>query len=186
MRSRVALILAALLLPLSLSAQSIFLEAEGFADLGGWTNDNQSMAQMGSPYLIAHGLGNPVADAYTYFNAPSGGTYRLWVRTRDWTRTWGRTESPGRFQVIVNGKASEAVFGTLTEEWAWQDGGTVELAKGENKIALHDLTGFEGRCDAIYLTRDIGATAPDPDAAFRRKALGINKPTKAEIGRAHV
>ena len=107
-------ILAALFLSVSLPAQSVFLEAEGFENLGGWTNDNQSMMQMGSPYLIAHGLGLPVADAETVFNAPDEGTYRLWVRTRDWTRTWGRTESPGRFQVIINGKASEAVFGTAT------------------------------------------------------------------------
>ena len=179
MRSPILFILAALSLPLSLPAQSVFLEAEGFSNLGGWTNDNQSMMRMGSPYLIAHGLGRPVADAETCFDAPSEGTYRLWARTRDWTKTWGRTESPGRFQVIVNGKPSEAVFGTESEEWAWQDGGVVELSKGENQIALHDLTGFEGRCDAIYLTKDLDAPAPEPDAAFRRKALGIRKPIKA-------
>ena len=56
--------IATLLLPLSLPAQSLFLEAEGFSDLGGWTNDNQSMMQMGSPYIIAHGLGQPVADEH--------------------------------------------------------------------------------------------------------------------------
>ncbi len=171
--------IAALLLPLSLSAQSIFIEAEGFSDLGGWTNDNQSVSQMGSPYLIAHGLGRPVADAETVFEAPEAGEYQLWVRTRDWTRTWGRTESPGRFQVIINGKPSPETFGTKTEEWAWQDGGSVILKKGENKIALHDLTGFEGRCDAIYLTRNLGAKAPEPTADFRRKALGIKRPQRA-------
>ena len=102
-----------------LSAQpSVFLEAEGFADTGGWTNDNQVMMQMGSPYLIAHGMGRPVADATTTFTIKSPGTYRLWVRTRDWTKTWGRTESPGRFQVIVNGEAAQAVFGTESELWA--------------------------------------------------------------------
>ena len=163
-----------------LSAQpSVFLEAEGFADPGGWTNDNQSMMQMGSPYMIAHGLGRPVEDAVTTFSLTKEGTYRLWVRTRDWTRTWGRTESPGRFEVLINGKAAEAVFGTESEEWAWQDGGTVELLKGENRIALHDLTGFEGRCDAIYLTKDTGAPAPEVDAAFRKKALGLGRPDKA-------
>ncbi|MBR1926496.1 MAG: FAD-dependent oxidoreductase [Bacteroidales bacterium] len=154
-------------------AQSIFLEAEGFADIGGWTNDNQSMTRMGSPYLIAHGLGRPVADAETDFEAPEAGEYRLWVRTRDWTRTWGRTESPGRFQMIINGKPSEETFGTKTEEWAWQDGGSVILNKGENKIALHDLTGFDGRCDAIFMTKDFESDAPEPTADFRRKALGI-------------
>ena len=91
----------------SLSAQSVFIEAEGFKNPGGWTNDNQSMMQMGSPYLIAHGLGRPVQDATTGFKAPMDGTYRLWVRTRDWTKPWGRTESPGRFQVLVNGKPTD-------------------------------------------------------------------------------
>ena len=179
MRFQSVLLLAAMLLPLSLRAQGIFLEAEGFSNIGGWTNDNQSVSQMGSPYLIAHGLGRPVADAETFFEAPEAGEYQLWVRTRDWTRTWGRTESPGRFQVIINGKPSPEKFGTKTEEWAWQDGGSVILKKGENKIALHDLTGFEGRCDAIYLTRNLGAKAPEPTAYFRRKALGIKRPQRA-------
>ena len=179
MRFQSVLLLAAMLLPLSLRAQGIFLEAEGFSNIGGWTNDNQSVSQMGSPYLIAHGLGRPVADAETVFEAPEAGEYQLWVRTRDWTRTWGRTESPGRFQVIINGKPSPETFGTKTEEWAWQDGGSVILKKGENKIALHDLTGFEGRCDAIYLTRNLGAKAPEPTADFRRKALGIKRPQRA-------
>ncbi len=172
--------LVALLFCHVLSAQpSVFLEAEGFADTGGWTNDNQVMMQMGSPYLIAHGIGRPVADATTTFTIKSPGTYRLWVRTRDWTKTWGRTESPGRFQVIVNGEAAQAVFGTESELWAWQDGGTVDLPKGENTISLHDLTGFEGRCDAVYLTKDINAKAPDPTAGFRKKALKIGRPERA-------
>ena len=158
---------------------SVFLEAEGFADPGGWTNDNQSMMQMGSPYLIAHGIGCPVEDAVTTFNLAKEGTYRLWVRTRDWTKTWGRTESPGRFEVLVNGKTAEAVFGTESEDWAWQDGGLVELKKGENKIALHDLTGFDGRCDAIFLTKILNAPAPEVNDAFRRKALKLGRPEKA-------
>ena len=35
----------------------LFLEAEGFEQHGGWELDQQSMDQMGSPYLLAHGLG---------------------------------------------------------------------------------------------------------------------------------
>ncbi|TWU34094.1 hypothetical protein Q31b_55650 [Novipirellula aureliae] len=40
--------------------------------------------QMGSSYLLAHGLGTPVKDAVTDVTFPSGGTYRVWVRARDW------------------------------------------------------------------------------------------------------
>ena len=176
---RFAFLLLLLTLAGPLSAQSVFLEAEGFRDVGGWTNDNQSMMQMGSPYLIAHGLGRPVPDAVTEFESPAAGSYRLWVRTRDWTRPWGRTESPGRFEVLVNGVAAGAVFGTESADWAWQDGGLVELRKGGNRLALHDLTGFDGRCDALLLTRETDAPAPELNPAFRRKALGLGAPRKA-------
>ena len=50
-----------------------FLEAEAFENLGGWVIDQQSVEQMGSPYLMAHGLGVPVADACTTFEVAEEG-----------------------------------------------------------------------------------------------------------------
>ncbi|RYD36854.1 MAG: hypothetical protein EOP87_04700, partial [Verrucomicrobiaceae bacterium] len=38
-------------------ADELLVDAEGFSSLGGWVVDQQSMDQMGSPYLMAHGLG---------------------------------------------------------------------------------------------------------------------------------
>ncbi len=46
-------------------ADSVLLEAESFETCGGWVLDQQFMDIMGSPYLLAHGLGEPVADAST-------------------------------------------------------------------------------------------------------------------------
>ena len=46
-------------------AADLLVEAESFTARGGWVLDNQSMEQMGSPYLLAHGLGIPVEDATT-------------------------------------------------------------------------------------------------------------------------
>ncbi len=132
----------------------ILIEAESMTTLGGWCVDQQSMVTMGSPYLLAHGMGVPVPDASTTISSEQGGAYHLWVRTRDWTRTWGREESAGQFQVHVNGKPAPVTMGTENAEWHWQYGGKVRLNKGQNTIALHDLTGFDGRCDAIYLTRN--------------------------------
>ena len=58
---------------------------------------------MGSPYLIAHGLGKPVADATTEVTFPKAGDYRLWVRTKNWVEKLAgevdATAAPGRFQV---------------------------------------------------------------------------------------
>ena len=40
---------------------------------GGWKIDVQFMDVMGSPYLIAHGLGSPVADAVAMARVPAAG-----------------------------------------------------------------------------------------------------------------
>ena len=122
----------------------VLLEAEQFANHGGWLVDQQFMDQMGSPYLLAHGLGEPVRDAETTARFPTAGKYRVWVRTRDWVAPWKAPGAPGRFKVLVNGKPLSATFGTEGAAWHWQDGGTVKVSR-EAKVALHDLTGFEGR-----------------------------------------
>jgi len=54
----------------SARAATILVEAEGFTDHGGWTLDTQFIGEMGSPYLVAHGLGRPVADATTTITVP--------------------------------------------------------------------------------------------------------------------
>jgi len=154
----------------------VLLEAEAFDKLGGWVLDQQFMDQMGSPYLLAHGLGVPVADAVTRVALPAAGKYRVWVRTRDWVAPWKAPGAPGRFQVLVAGKTLPTIFGTEGAEWHWQDGGTVKVAGTHATVALHDLTGFEGRCDAVLLAADASFVPPNQDpemASFRRKALRL-------------
>ncbi len=147
----------------------ILVEAEDFASHGGWVVDSQFETQMGSPYLLAHGLGRPVADATTAIDVPEAGDYEVWVRTRD----WAAPHAPGRFTLSINGATLAMEFGTGGEAWAWQPAGKVTLPKGEASLALHDLTGFDGRCDAIFLSRDDAAPPNAVDAASRawRKAL---------------
>ena len=58
-------LLVVLVVSLSSSAQELVLvEVESLAEKGGWVVDQQFMDQMGSPYLLAHGLGVPVPDAF--------------------------------------------------------------------------------------------------------------------------
>ena len=163
-------------------AHTILLEAEAFEQPGGWVNDSQFVDQMGSPFLLAHGLGRPVEDASTAVQIEKPGKHRVWVRSRDWAATWtkGKVEAPGKFQLIIAGKPVDKVFGAEGEKWHWQDGGVVEIANGKVEIKLHDLTGFEGRCDAILLTSDLALTPPDEaPAAWRRTLLGI--PEKPQL-----
>jgi hypothetical protein len=156
---------------------TVLVEAESFSNVGGWVVDPQFMDQMGSPYLLAHGLGSPVKDATTEIEFPRSGTYQVFVRTKDWVAQWDAPGTPGRFQVLVNGKPLETVFGTTNAHWHWQPGGTVTISKADKvKIALHDLTGFEGRCDAILFMTDKELTPPNAGrdmAEFRRQLLGI-------------
>ncbi len=46
---------------------------------GGWSLDSQFMDVMGSPYLIAHGLGVRVLDATARIDVPESGEWRVWV-----------------------------------------------------------------------------------------------------------
>jgi len=158
--------------------QIIFVEAESFDNLGGWVIDQQFMDIMGSTFLLAHGLGEPVEDAQTVVEFPETGKYQVWVRTRDWVAPWNAPGTPGRFQLFVNDKAVDTVFGTEGSEWHWQDGGIVEIKNKDVKLRLHDLTGFEGRCDAILFSSELDFTPPNSSEelkTFRREALGLSE-----------
>lgn len=164
------------------------VEVESLENLGGWVIDSQFMDVMGSPFLLAHGLGEPVADAgdLVKFHAP--GTYRVWVRTRDWTGPWKKQDtpfntravgSPGVFQVLINGTPLETIFGESGAAWHWEDGGLVEIGALQASLALHDLTGFEGRCDAVLFSRDLEFLPPDGGVALhllRKECLGYPDP----------
>jgi len=161
---------------------SVLVEAENFRNKGGWVVDQQFMDLMGSPYLMAHGLGVPAADAETTVEFPSNGEYNVFVRTYNWTSPWYNGEGPGKFQLLINGEQTGAILGASGSEWFWQNAGKVNISETNIKITLHDLTGFNGRVDAIYFTKD---NTPPPNetkalAKFRRKHTGIpRKPEKA-------
>ena len=151
----------------------LWIEAESFDDLGGWLIDQQSMDQMGSAYVMAHGMGVPVPDAETACIIPESGKWSVSVRTRDWTAPWKRGKPGGVFKVLINGEAMPETLGTNGPSWAWQKAGTVSLEKGDATVALRDLTGFNGRCDAIFMTLDAQASLPDggPELAELRKKV---------------
>ena len=154
-----------------LRGADVWVEAESFRDKGGWVLDQQFMDLMGSPYLMAHGMGQPVADARTTVRFDQDGTYHVYVRTYNWTSPWHDGEGPGAFTLSVNGHRAGGTLGTAGDAWQWQPAGRVRVRAGEATLALHDLTGFDGRCDAIYFTTDPATLPPaggDALAAFRR------------------
>ena len=157
------------------TAVKLLLEAESFDTLGGWVTETQSMQTIGSAYIMAHGMGVPVADAETTIELAEAGVYAFWARTRDWTAVWGRGEPAGRFTLGVDGQTLDTVLGTNGSEWKWQKAGSVVLSPGKHRVSLHDLTGFNGRCDAVYITNDDDEPEQDNGkmTEFRRRIRGI-------------
>lgn len=176
MKHRYILLLVAIIIFSPLLAKDILVEAESFEQKGGWAVDQQFMDLMGSPYLIAHGMGTPVADAVTEITIPEAGTYHVYVRTYNWTSPWHRGEGPGKFVLRIGNKKLNTVLGTKGSAWMWQSAGSVKLRAGKTKLAIHDLSGFDGRCDAIYLTTEKEPVLPETAeelAAFRRSKLHL-------------
>jgi len=161
----------------SLSSDGILLEASTFKNRGGWKLDTQFYQQVGGCYLLAHGMGQPVDDAVTDVTITEAGEWYVFVRTRDWCP--GNWDAPGQFKVAINDKSLSTTFGT-EKGWAWQNGGKVSLKAGTNKVALKDLTGFEGRVDAIYFSKESNPKLPAQPAdvmGWKDKLSGRSKQT---------
>jgi hypothetical protein len=150
----------------------ILIGAGDFEDLGGWVVDSQFEAVMGWPYLLAHGLGIRVDPARAVVTVPRAGSYRVWVHAKDWVPS----HHPGRFTVAINGMTLGKEFGANGSDWSWEFGGTVVLPVGPATLELHDLTGFDGRCDAIFLSLDDAAPpegVTEAARAWRKRLRGV-------------
>ena len=161
----------------------VWVEAESFEHYGGWVVDSQFIDEMGSSYLMAHGLGKPVIPAYKRVPFPKEGAYNVYVRTYNWVSPWHKKDGPGAFYISVNGEPVAGKAGMSGDKWEWQKIGTVIAGKGDIIIGLHDLTGFNGRCDALLFSADttfvpssLYADVEQMRAAYSNKA----KPKKSK------
>ena len=146
-------------------AEELLIEAESFSQRGGWVLDQQFMDQMGSPYLMAHGMGIPVADATAEINIPPGGHLLRICPYLQLDFTLDRCRGPGKFRLALGGKLLKATLGHTGNSWQWQFAGKTVLKAGTTTLALKDLTGFDGRCDAILPTTDANTQPATWDAA---------------------
>ena len=156
---------------------AILVEAESFDYKGGWSVDQQFTFEMGSPYLIAHGMGVAVEDASTEVNFKQAGDYHVYVRTYNWTSKWSDKRGAGLFRIGVGEELLDAELGVTGDKWEWQYAGKVNIAqRGRKRVWLQDGSGFDGRCDAIYFTLDGVAPPADKETlAVFRNALSPTK-----------
>ena len=148
----------------------VWIEAESFADYGGWEVDTQFVHKMGSAYLIAKGVLKPLSPAKTDMVVPSSGNWRVWVRTRDWLPEF----SPGKFCLEIDGRRSADVGVSGRKGWRWENAGDFSLDGGAKVcVRLVDLSGGFARCDAVLLTRDISYVPPDDDAKLSSERIRL-------------
>ena len=159
----------------------LWIDTLEFDKKGGWKEDTQFVHLMGSGYLMAaDDVGVPVEDATVQVNIPSEGTYRVWVRDRNWLRTY----SPGQFKLLVDGQSGFNILGALpSDSWVWELAGDFKLTAGEHVIALHDLTGYFARCASILITNDFDYVPPrELDRIYRERARIKGLPTGISTG----
>lgn len=149
---------------------TLWIDAREFDEYGGWQEDSQFVNLMGAAYLIAASTGNPVEDATTRVEIPQSGTYRVWVRARNWIKA----HAPGRFTISINGRVSAKEFGAAPSDgWIWEIAGDFDLDQGPIEIALKDVTGYFARCAAVLLTTDLDYTPPRPVEAMEKERARI-------------
>lgn len=165
--------LAAAFASVAMQAARVDVYPQSF-EAGGWGLDAQFMDVMGSPYLIAHGLGVRVLDAQARVSFPAPGEYRVWVRTKNWA-----DGAPGRFRVLVDGRPLAKTFGAGPREWAWEDGGLVKIDGRTATVALEDLTGFDGRCAGVVFDSD--ANGAPPEGALKVDEANVSETVKADF-----
>lgn len=175
----------------SISYADVLVEAEAFVHKGGWVSDAQFLEEMGSPYLMAHGMGVPVENASTEVSLPKSGNYKVWVRTYNWTSPWYSEEGPGAFKVLVDDVELQNTCGTMGQQWMWQEAGVVNISPSSKtqsgtyniQLSLQDIKGFNGRCDAVLFSENMDFIPPakaDALKSFRKRMLGFDKqPVKA-------
>ncbi len=88
--------------PESCDATGVLVEAEAFADYGGWVLIRSSSWRW-ARRISSRRTRRPVADASTAVQIDDPGRYRVWVRAKDWVPS----HHPGRFTLAINGTGLE-------------------------------------------------------------------------------
>ena len=136
---------------------------------GGWCLDSQFMDVIGSPCLLAHGMGRPVPDSRAVVELPEAGRWRVAVRAKNWLPEdcgypTSAADYPGSFRVLIDGVPLAKTFGRGPKAWAWEDGGEVCCSSRRVAVTLRDEDGFDGRCAGMVFYR--GAFPLAGDAAL--------------------
>lgn len=138
---------------LGAAAQSsgYLIEAEAFQFKGKWVVEKSSECLGTAMLRVYQDTDNSAeSDALTVVNITEAGTYQVWTRSRD----YAVTARPRTFTLSVDGTAMTQSGSHSHEGFYWENVGSVDLARKQTMLRLHDSGGYFGRCDAILLIND--------------------------------
>ncbi len=131
--------------------EKIWIDAAEFTEKGGFVLETQFVREMGQAYLMADGVGEPVAPAAVSFNATEGGMHRVFIRTKNWCCE----HDPDGIVVEIDGVKSEHVCSEVNvRDWYFEAAGDFMLSEGEHTLKVYDTKGWFGRFAAVVITND--------------------------------
>lgn len=137
----------------SVKNQYFYIASNSFLDIGSWNIDGNNIKGRMDEDV------SKTQPAIAKVNVVRPGSYRLWVRAKDFATNQQGTRY---FNAAVDDMKSEKTFGKHGQEgFIWEDGGTFELTEGEHTLSLIDSSAFFARCEGVILTDDMDFVPPD-------------------------
>ncbi|MBR4031082.1 MAG: copper amine oxidase N-terminal domain-containing protein, partial [Clostridia bacterium] len=131
--------------------EMLYFDNTSYSTLGTWTDVGSHIIRAKIDGIPAE---SPRDDAVANFSVGTTGTYKLWAKAIDYAND---QQGSRFFNIDVNGKRLDKTFGQHgKDEFHWEDGGTIELTRGEvNEIRICDTAGFFGRLQGLIITNDL-------------------------------
>ena len=128
-----------------LGAETLLWQVEDFD--GPWKRQTNIEEYLGESFCVSNAVGKVASTAMEKtVKIEKAGSYYVWVRA------FSSANSRRALQVAVDGKRLKVTHDQSERRWSWQLAGSVDLALGEVKIAVHDADEGYECADAIYLT----------------------------------
>ncbi|MBQ7039078.1 MAG: copper amine oxidase N-terminal domain-containing protein, partial [Clostridia bacterium] len=149
----------------NIPSEMVLFTQDSYTDVGTWVMESNAEGAFNTSAMrgaVPSDINATLEDADTSNNKPAiapfalnqGGTYRIWVRSKDFAQN---QQGDRFFNLQFNNEPMlEHRYGTHGGTgYAWASGGTVELNEGQNIMYVHDTSGFYARYDAILLSKDL-------------------------------
>ncbi|MBQ9071403.1 MAG: FAD-dependent oxidoreductase [Clostridia bacterium] len=131
--------------------EKLWIDAVDFDDYGGFILETQFIREMGQPYLMANGVGEAVSPAEASFTVKGGGTYRFFIRTKNWCAE----HNPDGLVLEVDGMKSRHVCSEMrVNGWYFEIGADFILTPGKHTLKIYDTKGWFARFSCVVITND--------------------------------